>query len=138
MVSRRNSIAFVMATLVLGCSQILELDKYSPRPAPSSADEVDGGPPASPDAGPLPACGATKEGSCDCPAGTCAASCPHGGCTFVCESGASCYHSCAGSGCSFLCKAGSTCFDSCAGGNCTFVCDPQATCANSCAGGNCK
>lgn len=136
MVGRRHMLALLLAASALGCSQILDLDEYSPRPDPSS--KSDGGPTAAPDAGPLPVCMIDTKGSCMCVADTCAHSCPQGNCTFVCGSGATCDDSCSGAGCTFICAAGSTCLDSCSGGNCTFACDPAATCSNTCTGGSCK
>ena len=132
MVVRRTPIALLAAVSALGCSQVLDLNSYSPRP--SAADRGD----AAAEGGPLPRCATEAKASCSCTMGdTCDQSCLNGGCAFRCAAGSTCSATCAGGGCMFICESGATCLASCAGGGCSFVCEVGAMCQSSCTGGGC-
>jgi hypothetical protein len=99
----------------------------------------DGGADAAKDAeaGVPPACGmqASEDAGCSC-TGTCAPSCPGGGCAFTCLSG-TCSPTCAGGHCTLVCEQGATCESDCSGGNCIIDCQGGSQCANTCSGGGC-
>lgn len=75
-------------------------------------------------------CGSGECTSVTC-AGTatqCTAGCPDGGCTQVCDDGATCTFDCIGGGCAIDCSGRSTCVVGCPAGGCTISCGAVATC----------